>query len=111
MDPIIIEKNIPIPAKNKRASRTSLKYEFLKKMSIGDSVELTVLKAPYKHGNTNRNDILTYYGLMNAIHKTQKESNLNAGYPQERKKFTVRTIRLEDSTRGMLRVLRVWRKP
>ena len=61
MDPIIIEKGIPIPTKNSRKRGLSKKYEFLHKMSQGDSVELKVLKAPYVKGDKSRNMISKYF--------------------------------------------------
>ena len=117
MDPIIIEKGIPIPTKNSRKRELSKKYEFLHKMNLGDSVELKVLKAPYTKGDGSRANTLTYYGLMNAIHKAQKavvqphNNNFTIGSRTNnpRKKFTVRTIRLENFSKGMIRVMRVWR--
>ena len=119
MDPIIIEKNIPIPSKNKRTRRTRHKYDFLDKLVVGDSVELNVLKAPYSNKAKNKNNVITYYGLMNAIHRTQKDSEVirrNVQNPSfgktivnKPKKFTVRTLRLENTPKGMLRVMRLWR--
>lgn len=118
MDPIIIEKNIPIPLKNTRTKRTRHKYDFLDKMVVGDSVELSVLKAPVGKKGKNSNAI-TYYGLMNAIHRTQKDSEVkrrNVNNPSfgkvvvnNPKKFTVRTLRLENSPKGMIRIMRLWR--
>lgn len=118
MDPIIIEKNIPIPLKNTRTKSTRHKYDFLDKMVVGDSVELSVLKAPVGKKGKN-SDGITYYGLMNAIHRTQKDSEVrrrdvnNPSFGMavinKPKKFTVRTLRLENTPKGMIRVMRLWR--
>ena len=119
MDPIIIEKNIPIPLKNTRTKSTRHKYDFLDKLVVGDSVELNVLKVPVGKKGKN-SDAITYYGLMNAIHRTQKDSEVrrrdvnNTTFGRTKvinnpKKFTVRTLRLENTPKGMIRVMRLWR--
>jgi hypothetical protein len=108
IEPIVIEKNVPIPNKHHRMKTSETKYAFLSKLEIGDSVELTLLQKKGYGGRRKRN-VYTYAGLVNAVYAAQKPmapSNWNSTMS---KKFTMRTIRLEDTTKGLYRVMRIWR--
>ena len=109
METIVIEKNVPIPAKNHRKKFSETKYAFLHKLEIGDSVELTVLQ---RKGRKGKRDVYTYSGLVNAVYATQRM--IQPSQPVNwntttNKKFTMRTIRLEDTAKGLHRVMRIWR--
>jgi hypothetical protein len=106
MEPIVIEKNVPIPNKQHRKKASETKYAFLSKLEIGDSVELTVLQ---KKGRRGKRNVYTYAGLVNAVYATQKTVQPGNWNSTMSKKFTMRTIRLEDTTRGLNRVMRIWR--
>lgn len=107
IETIVIEKNVPIPTKNYRTKTSETKYAFLHKLDVGDSVELTVLQ---KKGRTGKRDIYTYSGLVNAVYATQRMVQTgNWNHTPTNKKFTMRTIRLEDTAKGLHRVMRIWR--
>jgi len=101
MDPIVIEKNVPIPPKNRRKSEKDKKYHFLDRMDVGDSVEIDAHHRKYKKGM--RNNVFTYYGLQNAIY------NAKTSTPGVKKNFSLRTVRLQDAGNNVVRVVRVWR--
>jgi len=106
IETIVIEKNIPIPTKKQRKKPSQTKYAFLHKLDVNDSVELTVLQ---RKGRTGKRDIYTYSGLVNAIYATQRivqKSNWNT---PTNKKFTMRTTRLENTSKGLYRIIRIWR--
>lgn len=108
--PIVIEKNVPIPNKHHRMKTSETKYAFLSKLEIGDSVELTLLQKKGYGGRRKRN-VYTYAGLVNAVYAAQKTMTLGSWNStiSKNKKFTMRTIRLEDTTKGLYRVMRIWR--
>ena len=123
---VVIEKNIPIPTREYDKKRPiNNKYGFLLKMEVGDSVELNLLHTKGVK-NTRSHKGFTYYGLMNAIHKTQKDSttttrNINTPYVnhsaislrpvKKSRKYSTRTIRVEGSNNSdtVNRIVRVWR--
>ena len=131
---VVIEKGIPIPTREygTKGRTLSTKYEFLKKMTVGDSVELRLSHDKgAKHTRAHKG--FTYYGLMNAIHKAQKENmssgrnsfatptigygNRNvlksrtASTTSPMNKYSTRTIRVENKANGngITRIVRVWR--
>ena len=106
MEPIVIEKNIPIPTKRHRNHNSESKYSFLHKLEVGDSVELTVLQ---KKGRKGKRNCYTYFGLVNAIYVAQKMTAPAGNWTNVQKKFTMRTLHLEDTTKGLNRVMRIWR--
>tara|TARA_R100001530_G_scaffold11956_2_gene11377 strand:- start:5612 stop:5953 length:342 start_codon:yes stop_codon:yes gene_type:complete len=108
IEPIVIEKNVPIPNKHHRMKTSETKYAFLSKLEIGDSVELTLLQ---KKGRRGKRNVYTYAGLVNAVYAAQKTMTLDSWNStiSKNKKFTMRTIRLEDTTKGLHRVMRIWR--
>ena len=129
---VVIEKNIPLPTREyKKQNPVNNKYGFLRKMTVGDSVELSLNHAKGVK-NTRAHKGFTYYGLMNAINKAQKDSapdtpsfttptlgygNRNvlrgreANTTDQIRKYSTRTIRIENKTsgNGVTRIVRVWR--
>lgn len=101
MEPIIIEKNIPIPSKNRRKTEKEKKYHFLDRLEIGDSVEIDAHHRKYKKGM--KNNVFTYFGLQNAMY------NAKTSTPGVKKNFALRTIRLEEAGNSLIRVCRIWR--
>ena len=100
---VVIDKGIPIPTGYQRKGQSS-KYDFLNKMSVRDSVELTIHKSPSKGAKVNGH---TYAGLIGAIYRTSKiNPNTISG---RHKKFITRTMRYEHSSKGVRRIVRVWR--
>ena len=79
MEPIVIEKNVPIPLKRHRNHSSESKYSFL------------------------------HFGLVNAIYVAQKMTAPAGNWTNVQKKFTMRTLHLEDTTKGLNRVMRIWR--
>ena len=121
---VVIEKNNPIPTREYDKKRPiNNKYGFLLKMEVGDSVELNLLHSKGVK-NTRSHKGFTYYGLMNAIHKTQKDSpttintimgrepvSFRSPNTNNKRKYSTRTIRVEGNrnSNSVNRVIRVWR--